>query len=150
MSSSFLDQESINTIFDRYERMKLMEKIGSFAEDRYFKNPKDEEEQNLNISLKRKMLGLPIDSGDYEDATNEGRSFYSKVAPSLAKHGIQAIPGPSLLSGVKHPPIEPVYKVATFVDSLLPSVRKSSTKIAKDSFYGAGKLPRIASYFLNL
>ena len=149
MSNPLLDQESINTIFDRYEKMKLLEKLGGVVEDRYFRNPLDEEDKKLSILTKKKMLGLPIDSEDYEDATNTGESFYSQVAPSLAKHGIQAIPGPSFMSGAKHPPVEPIYQVASFVEDLLPSVRKSSTKIAKGSYYGAGKLPRLASIFLH-
>lgn len=147
MSNSFLDSDTLNQAFDRYERMKMLEKLGSVAEDRYFRNPLDEEEQKLSILQKKKSLGLPMDSSDYEDATNNDKSFFSTIAPSLKKRGIQAIPGPSPFDGVKH---DPVFKVATFVDRLLPSVEKSSTKISKGAYYGGAKLPGLARYFLNL
>lgn len=135
----------VDKAFDRYERMQMMNKIGNFVQSRFLADPLDSEDRHLSIALKKRALGLPIDSDDYEDATNNEKSFYSQIMPSGVKHGMQSIPGPGFLSGNKSQPIEPFYKVANAGDELLPSMLKTSTKGATN----AGTISRLGSLLLK-
>ncbi len=74
----------------------------------------------LSIMQKKKGLGLPTSSEDYEDLTNEG-NFHQLLAMKLAKRGLNAIPDP--IPSVS--PRQPFFKVATAVEDLLPSLGKS-------------------------
>jgi hypothetical protein len=54
--------------------------------------------QELDIRLKRKQLGLPMDDEDYEDATNDDFPMRTFSRGALAaKHATQMIPEPAFL-----------------------------------------------------
>lgn len=56
------------------------------------------ESQKLDILMKKKALGLPHDSEDYEDASNEEIPFKAKgLMAAFGVRGSQMIPDPSFL-----------------------------------------------------
>jgi hypothetical protein len=58
----------------------------------------DHENKQLDAYIKRKSLGLPMDSQDLEDAMNDDMSFRSKgVLAAFGRKASQMIPDPSFL-----------------------------------------------------
>ncbi len=124
-----MDKDLINLAFDRYEKMKLLDKLGNMALSRVSgEHDRDLELKKLDILTKKRMLGLPISSQDYEDAVNEDIPFYAKLAPGLSRRAFQQIPEPFSLA--------PHYKVAHSIADMLPSNVNTLTKAG--SKYGSG------------
>lgn len=81
-------------------RYALLQASEGLAE-KIFKKSDDEDEldKKLDTNIKKKSLGLPLDSDLYEKATNDGLSFRTKGV--LAAFGVKAsklIPDPTLLT----------------------------------------------------
>lgn len=134
-----MDENLLNLAFDRYQRMRMMDKIGNFALDRYTGDSQlDRQEKMLSILAKKRMLGIPDSSDEYEDSINGSSSLWSSIGPSLGNKALSKIPEPFSLT--------PHYKVAHSVADMLPS---SLSNIAKaGSKYGSrlGALGRAALY----
>lgn len=123
-----MDKDLLNEAFDRYEKMKFLDRIGNLVLPRLTgDHDMDVESRKLDIMLKKRMLGMDS-SQEYEDSINgNGRSFWAQMAPSFAIRGLDAISEPSLI---------PKYKVAHSIADMLPSNVSNITKAG--SKYGAG------------
>lgn len=145
-----MDNSEIGSVLheamQNYQRMKLLD----LASDRglqFLQGRKasklEEEERALSILEKKRHLGLPETSEDYERATNEGKSFYSMLAPSLGRRGIQAIPGPDPLNRVPHVTPKTAESIAISASDLLPFLKAIPNFGGR---YGGG-IGRLASAF---
>lgn len=129
-----------------YQRLKMMDIVSDralqFAQNRS-RNKMDEELAALSIIEKKRALGLPETSSDYERAVNDDKNFYSMLAPSLGKRGIQAIPGPTLLPRKAMPAVKTADSVAITAGDLLPFLK------AIQNFGGSthGRVGRLARAF---
>jgi hypothetical protein len=82
-------------VLKRYEQAQLANKVSSSLLDRLTgRHAYDDENAQLDIALKRRALGLPEDSDDYEDAVN---SELPLVAAGF-NGALQRIPEPGFLS----------------------------------------------------
>lgn len=108
----------IDKLIYEYKKMKAIEAAEGFLMNRTGRNL-DETEKRLSIIERKRRLGLPVSDDDYEEATNEGKSFYSRVAPSAGKYGLQAIPNPKFLDPGGHGAF---FKVAHQAERKLPSM----------------------------
>ncbi len=59
----------------------------------------DLEDRRLGIQMKRRALGLPMDTEDLEDANNGDRPFMTQMRDLAGMRTLQAIPSPGLLEG---------------------------------------------------
>lgn len=59
------------------------------------------EDRRLGIQLKRRALGLPMDTDDLEDANNGDRSFTTQMRDLAGMRTLQSIPSPGLLQGAE-------------------------------------------------
>jgi hypothetical protein len=142
--------EALKDAMLNYQKLKMLD-IASDRGLQYLQNRNSnkmlEEERALSILEKKRRLGLPETSEDYERATNEGKSFYSMIAPSLGKRGIQAIPGPfSLGRKANHPSLlsKPSPSIAVSASDLIPSLKLLQN--LGGLRYG-GRIGRIATAF---
>jgi hypothetical protein len=63
------------------------------------------EDKRLGIAMKRRALGLPMTSDDYERAQNEGRPYATSMTTLAGRHVSQLIPEmtPGAAAGAKMP-----------------------------------------------
>ena len=126
----------LDELLKHYYHYRLAQDVGDRALDfvtNRSKNKLDEKEKLLSIMQKQRELGLPMDSDDYEDATNNGKSFYSQIMNSTGKRVLQAIPGPRALD---HTP-RPFFRIAEAVTDELPSVINKTKSGGKYGRYAA-------------
>ena len=129
-----------------YQKLKMMD-IASDRGLQYLqnrnRNKMDEELAALSIIEKKRALGLPETSDDYERAVNDDKNFYSMLAPSIGKRGLQAIPGPTLLGRKIQPAVKAADSVAITAGDLLPFLK------AFQNFGGSthGRVGRLARAF---
>lgn len=113
-----MESADIRSLMREYQRDQAMKEaalyvLGSSNRDL------DVQQKRLSILEQKQRLGMPISDDDYEEATNEGKSFYSRVAPSAGKYGLQAIPNPKFMEPHK---AGKFFKVAHGVQGELPSM----------------------------
>lgn len=142
--------DALSQAMMNYHKLKMLD-IVSDRGLQYLQNRKAnelaEEERALSILEKKRRLGLPETSEDYERATNEGKSFYSMIAPSLGKRGLQAIPGPfSFGRKANHPSLmpKPSPSIAVSASDLIPSLKLLQNL---GGLRHGGRIGRIATAF---
>lgn len=142
--------DALSQAMMNYQRLKMLDIVSDrglqYLQNRH-SNKMLDEERALSILEKKRRLGLPETSEDYERATNEGKSFYSMLAPSLGKRGLQAIPGPKFLERkLSHPSLmpKPSPSIAVSASDLIPSLKLLQN--LGGLRYG-GRIGRIANAF---
>jgi hypothetical protein len=80
---------------------KLMDR----ATDAFLPNSEAEDldlqDKRLSIALRRRALGLPMDSDDLDAANNSDSPFLTQMTTLGGLRTLQAIPGPNLLQGAE-------------------------------------------------
>jgi hypothetical protein len=56
------------------------------------------ESRRLEVIQRKRALGMPVSTDDYERATNEDVPFHSRSLPIFGGHALQAIPEPGFMS----------------------------------------------------
>lgn len=100
----------------RYGQFEAMEKVsGNLMPDQ--DRDMDRELKSLDIRTKKRMLGLPENGEDLDEARNNNRPFWTVTA----QHVLQRIPETGFMSGKT--PLSPIFKTARSVphDSI-PSI----------------------------
>lgn len=129
-------------LIDVYKKERLMSTVSDYLMNRTNRNL-DEEEKRLSIMEHKMRLGLPMSDDDYEEATNEGKSFFSRIAPSGAKSAMQAIPRPGFLDGKSSNSFFKIARPAEVgIESMLFGLPMDSLGAAKN-----GKLKSILDLF---
>lgn len=59
----------------------------------------EDEDMRLNIMMKRRALGLPMDSDDLDRANNGDTPFLTQMTTLAGTRALQQIPSPGLLQG---------------------------------------------------
>lgn len=146
LSSSGVTDAGMESLLKQYMKYKLMGDVGEGVLKKVTGIGGDLDqglkhtELQLAIMEKKRRLGLPVSGDDYQDASNNDQSFYSRMKPTLAAHALQAIPGPSTM---QHVPQIPFFKVAHAIEDAIPLSAKQG-----GSFYG--KLARAGSFLGSL
>ncbi|HBR25989.1 MAG TPA: hypothetical protein DD732_02945 [Rhizobiales bacterium] len=84
-----------------YMRAKLVEDAGEGIFSHYAHRESDQldlADKRLSIRLKKKQLGVPMSTDDYEEAENKGISFPNQAANILSHSEHARIPTPGFLS----------------------------------------------------
>jgi hypothetical protein len=109
--------QALRDSFANYQKLKMLDILSDrglqYLQGRN-SNRLLEEERTLNIMARKRQLGLPNTTSEYERLTNDGPSFVDRLMPSMQKRALEAIPGPSFL------PRKPE-TIAHFLSDLLPS-----------------------------
>ena len=122
----------IDRLIHEYRKEQAMKGIAQYIMSRGDEDL-DRTEKRLSIIEHKRRLGLPVSDDDYEEANNEGKSFFSRIAPSAGKEGLQAIPSPNFLKG-KHE--GPFFKFAESPRASLPSMLFGKSLGAAKHGYG--------------
>lgn len=81
-----------------YQRHRALEEVADYLYD-----DEDEllhrENARLDLAMKRRMLGLPMDSDDLDAANNSDTPFITQMTTLAGARALQAIPSPNLLQG---------------------------------------------------
>ena len=136
MNETMINDALIESALRKYYKYKAYEFAGDKAIDKVLGNEDRDlgrKEKMLSIMQKQRELGLPMDSSDYEDATNGDKSFYSQIMNSTGKRVLQAIPGPRLLD----PKPQPFFRIAEAITDELPSMKQSKSIGGKYGRYAA-------------
>jgi hypothetical protein len=92
--------DSLQGVLNSYHKYKFMEFVTDKGLD-HFQNRsrrrQEDQERALNILARKRQLGIPDSSKDYEELTNHGPSIVDRLMPSMQKRAFDAIPGPSFL-----------------------------------------------------
>jgi hypothetical protein len=108
----------IDKLIHEYRKEQAMKEVARYLMSRE-DNTLDRTEKRLSIIEHKRRLGLPVSDDDYEEATNEGKSFFSRIAPSAGKEGLQAIPRPGFMTGKSNGAI---FKFAESPRATIPSM----------------------------
>ncbi len=97
--------------------------------------------QDLELSIleRKRALGLPISSDDYQEAANTRGGITDQLFPVALNRGLAAIPG------AIEPKHQPFFKVAHSIEDLLPSIGKTTQYGAKANGSISRFLSRAAS-----
>ncbi len=125
------NDENIQSMLNAYYRGKALDSGLDYLSN-HRDNRLRHQDLELSIVQRKRSLGLPVSSDEYNEAANEPQSFFSLMAPSMTKRALSSIPGTV-------PKSQPFFKVATAVEDLLPSIGKSSK-------YGASKYGSISRF----
>lgn len=96
-----LDPQSkalLDAVSRRYYQHQAVESATDHALDFFADDSDDEldrESRILDVQLKRKQLGLPLDSDQLERAINRGTPFYSNMMQATGQEALQRIPEPA-------------------------------------------------------
>lgn len=61
----------------------------------------DLQDRRLSVMMRRRALGLPMDSDDLEAANNSDTPFMTQMTTLAGNRALQAIPSPGLLQGAE-------------------------------------------------
>jgi len=125
-------QSDIDKLIDVYKKERMMSAASDYVMNRGSRNL-DEEEKRLAIMEHKARLGLPMSDDDYEQATNNGESFFSRIMPSAGKQALQAIPRPGFMDGKSDGAF---FKIAHKAENTLPSMLFGKSLGAAKHGYG--------------
>lgn len=85
----------VSGVLKRYEQAQLVNRVGDSLLSRLTgQHALDQENEHLDIAMKRHALGLPQDSDDYEQSVNDDTPLYA----AGFKGALERIPEPGFLS----------------------------------------------------
>lgn len=118
-----------------YFKYRALEKAGDSVWDKLFGEADlTHEKDELDIMLRKRQLGLPYDTKDFDEATNDDKDFVSRATALSGRQYLQGIPGETAEKPVfkfarlvtDSPTKTPTFKVAELLADALPSVGNAS------------------------
>lgn len=92
------NERLMDRAFKTYYRGKLATDALGWISGKSDGQKLDEADKRLSIRLKKKQLGLPMSTDDYEVAENDGKTFSNTHKAIFAKHVGEGISPPAFLS----------------------------------------------------